>query len=875
MNGTEKPDFCGNLPILMDDFSLDRQELTGALISMEFGPGGRIQQLWASDPTAPEDSEEFQFVAPPLMMGEETTEDYFPGTILLGARTHPDDPWIVSRNARAETIDEEGDSAVVTFEYEFAFLDEIQATGRFYEIAGVVPQIAWDVEIKNRSRRSIEIGELGFPLALNNVLEGFNRTDRGIRELWNDRLYVHKYLGGAASYVFAQRMTARPPGLVIFPGGDTRWEFFNHIPASLATPLRWEGIPVVYVHSQAAIEREGWAEWFGGHTSLVLEPGEARTYRMRFAPADRHLTDNLNGTLASCGRPALKIFPAAVAPIDVGIAVEVSGTTPTKFVTDVEIELETDADEEGGFCFIKPATAGAVKLSFEDTDDRLTETHLLFTEPIGELIQRRAEWIVEHQVCLDEGTLYKAILPGDLTTGTPITEPEAFQSSFGIEGSLADALFLAEKNTIYPNALQIEVLDDYLIEFLEDDVQNPGDASVGSTFPDLSAIAANFGRPQVYPLVFNLYHTMAKLASTSGGTKFDAPHYLKHAADTVGAMFANANKASLDGTGIPLMSYLPDLIQDLKTSGMRYEAEQCQRLSDRRDVEMSRHKYPFLSDGQWNTSSFEEAFAVARRRANDDMEERAFRCAFASRSLSPNWWWYGSDKRWIDDNEGTHPGVFDKGELCLGPSTVANSLMLFKNLDRDYPGLPEATMRLAFGGMLGIWALVRPDGAASMAFCPDAASKQFGMSSVTGDVGIGLFHYLRGIGAYVLPSRASGVATFGCHFEVETEDSNEFFVIRPWDGVGRRVVMRQIGIEVIAEVGQIVEVKVDSRKRTASVVLKNNSDRDLLGRFRVKGMWGSSFDVSGNDLISENGELKATVFLPSAGMVKTDIVVKK
>ena len=44
----------------MDDFSIDRQELTGALISMEFGTGGRIQQLWASDPSAPDDSEEFQ-----------------------------------------------------------------------------------------------------------------------------------------------------------------------------------------------------------------------------------------------------------------------------------------------------------------------------------------------------------------------------------------------------------------------------------------------------------------------------------------------------------------------------------------------------------------------------------------------------------------------------------------------------------------------------------------------------------------------------------------------------------------------------------------------------------------------------------------------
>ena len=859
----------------MDDFGIDRQELTGALISMEFGPGGRIQQLWASDPSAPDDSEEFQFVAPPLMMGEETTEDYFPGTILLGARTHPDDPWIVSRNARAEPISDEDDASVVAFEYEFSFLEEIRATGKYYEIPGVVPQIAWDVEITNQSRRSIEIGELGFPLALNNVLEGFATTDRGIRELYNDRVYVHKCFGGAASYVFAQRMTGRPPGLAIFPGGDTRWEFFNHVPASLNTPFRWEGIPVVYVHSQAAIEREGWAEWFSGHTALVLEPGESRTYQMRFAPADRHFADNLNSTLAACGRPALKVFPSAIAPVDVGIGVEVTGATPTRFFTDIEMELETDADEEGGFCFLKPTSPGAVRLAFEDTLDRETETHLLFIEPIADLIQKRATWITEHQLSTDVVSLNKAILPADIATGLPIIDPEAFVGPFGIESSLADALFLAEKNTIYPVKAEIDILDDYLSDFTQDKLQNPGDGSVGCSLPDSSGVATNTGRPQVYPLVFCLYHAMARIAQTYSLARHEPSEYFTRAARTASAMFAFANEASFHGTGIPLMSYLPDLIRDLREHGLKADGDALSKLLDRRDIELSRRRYPYFSDGQWNTTGYEEAYAVARRRGNEELEERTLRCAYAARSLSVDWWWYGSDKRWIEDNDGGNPGVYDKGELCLGPTSTANSLMFFKALDRDYSNLQESSMRLAFGGMLGSWALVRSDGAASMAFCPDAASKQFGMSGVTGDIGISLFHYLRGVGAFVLPSRSSGVVTFGCHFESDNESGNEYYIIRPWDGVGRRVVVRQFGIEVFAEVGQIVEVKVDSRKRHASVTMKNNSNADLIAQFRVKGMWGNQFEVAGKQMQGQNGELKASVLIHANASVRTEILVMK
>jgi hypothetical protein len=140
----------------MDEFEFEHGELTGSLISMEFGQGGRIQQLWVAESATPEGTQEFQFVSPALDMGEEVTEDYFPGTILLGARMAPEDPWIVGKNATATRSDNsEIGPTQVTFEYQFAFLDEISATGKFYEIPGPIPQIAWDLEIRNRARKSI------------------------------------------------------------------------------------------------------------------------------------------------------------------------------------------------------------------------------------------------------------------------------------------------------------------------------------------------------------------------------------------------------------------------------------------------------------------------------------------------------------------------------------------------------------------------------------------------------------------------------------------------------------------------------------------------------------------------------------------------
>lgn len=855
----------------MDPFGEERPEFNGSLISIEFGQGGRMTQLWAVDPMLPEEGEEFQFIVPPLGFGEEAAEDYYPGTILLGARNDPESPWVLSRNNHAQLLfplaDEDAlDAQSIEFEYDFALLPELRVTGKFYEIPGLIPQIAWDIDVRNRGKTSMEIGELAFPLAFNNFYDGFGWSDEQLKRLWNSRLYIHKFIGGAASWVFAQRMTAEPPGLLVFPGESTSWEFYSTVPASLNTPHQWEGIPVVYVLSRAAAEREGWDRWVNDHTSLVLEPGDFRRYHMRFAAVDRDKQDGVHQALVACGRPNFRLLPGAVAPTEVGAVVEVGGASPTRFFASRDTFMETESDEDGGYCFVKPKDTGPLKLTVEDTQGRRSHAHLMFVEPIEALIKKRAAYIAAHQVHPDDGSaLSNAILLTNVKNNEQVTDPEEFAGASGVECSLADALFLAEKNAIYPNRQEIEVLDRYISGFLLDDVQNPSDMSVGSVLADGDGVGMYAGRPITYPHVFNLYHSMFAVAKFYGGTRELPETYLRWAAETALAMFRFGWRHYVRTVGLLGYARIYSLLEDLQASGLSEEYERLAPLVDDKAREMVKQSYPYAGESVLDTSGFEEVYSAARYLHNDEHLERTLRCAFAARSLSPSWWWYGSDKRSWDGADSTPlRALIDRGEVCLAHTTISNSLIFFESLDRDYLAVPEAYLRLACGGMLGPWALIRKDGAASMCFCPDLSSKHAGYNPYTGASGLGYFHYLRTVSSYVLPNRTLGTYSFGCHYEANATG----YIVRPWEGVGRRVYLRQIGAEFELTFGRFEEIKLDKRKRQIEARILNPCDKDALAMMTLRGLWGSQLDLDGKIVDAVNGEMRVQLALPAGKTVR-------
>ena len=89
-------------------------------------------------------------------------------------------------------------------------------------------------------------------------------------------------------------------------------------------------------------------------------------------------------------------------------------------------------------------------------------------------------------------------------------------------------------------------------------------------------------------------------------------------------------------------------------------------------------------------------------------------------------------------------------------------------------------------------------------------------------------------------------------------------------GVGRRIVLRQIGCEFATSFGNIESLKLDTRKRWARLQIANPSDKEIRAQLRLKGLWGGQFEVLGKTVQGVEGEARVFVTLPKKGTLEVE-----
>jgi hypothetical protein len=837
------------------EFGFEATEISVTGMSLSFASSGRLAGLWVSDPNDPMGANQ-QFVSSPVPVGDESSDEYLPGTILLGIRTDPEDHWIVSRNTEAEI---QVDENVAEIEYVFTLLPEVKVTGKFYEKPDQPGVIAWDITIKNKSKQSIEVGELGFPFALNSVTEGFPISDDGMNSMLTERLLLQKHVGGAGSFIAARKLCGEPPGLLILPGQDSPWEFIHSAPLSLRASPGWSGLPIAYIHSKATIDREDWGEWLYGHSSIVFEPKEERTYQVLFAPMTGRHGFDVALALSEYGIPVFRPYPGAVVPIDMPFQVELGGMRPANISIDSDgVETESETDEFGGGCLIRASQTGEFRLIVEDMQERESWCNLLVIPALDELIQARANWIINQQVAT-EGNYQYGIIPADNLTGESIEAP--FDTPWGISSSLADATFLAEKNRIYYDPGEVHALNEYTENFILKRFHKPGQntfAAFCPAWPD--SVAMDASRAQVYVHAINFYLSMSELSKQWGsGLLRSRIAYRGLAESLIEGLLKYADREGFSSQALTGVSAL-------------YQFDLWKKYRQRF---LERFRLPFWSGRLFSTGSLEEISILA-----EDSENVAALCSVEQLLLThkcpaPNWWAYGNEPRPAIDHE-LNPFMSDFGEMSCSPSTVMNSVAMTNWLRRDYTRLDEPGVRLSFAGMLAPWALVRSDGAAAIGFCPDQGSSHRGMSNFTGDVGFALADYLRHATSYLLSSADKGFVCFGATYDRYPKDGKTILRIEPKDGVGRRFIARHLNLIVEVEGAKIETLEFDINLKWLSLSLDNpTSYQSTIAKVSISGLWGTDFEVTGAKSVdSMSPDLVINVGIEPAKLAQVEVAVR-
>ncbi|HLO98458.1 MAG TPA: DUF5695 domain-containing protein, partial [Fimbriimonas sp.] len=363
----------------------------------------------------------------------------------------------------------------------------------------------------------------------------------------------------------------------------------------------------------------------------------------------------------------------------------------------------------------------------------------------------------------------------------------------------------------------------------------PVQGVVGAIIADWpGSVAVDGSRSQLYVHLARLYMSMAKLSNFTKVSRDEAA-YTELAVKTVEALASFSDR----------------------------ETYETQTLSNTRELEklpvwqafrrecLAGVRFPFWNGSLFAIDRVEEASRIGAATRNLAICSLIDQLLIHHKSLSPNWWCYGVEPRAVTDFEG-HPAFEDFGKVYPSVSAFQTATQLTRWLDQDYAKIDESALRLGMGGLLMPWTLVREDGAAACGYCPDLGSRNRGVVSYTGDIGFLLADHIAYSTCYLLSTPDRGFIGYGLTFDSFQEDGHSVMRLQPFDGIGRRVVVRHLNLEVLVTGCRIDTLEFDINLAWVRVTLDNPvtaSSREAT--ITVNGLWGTSLKFEDAEAVSD------------------------
>jgi hypothetical protein len=327
-------------------------------------------------------------------------------------------------------------------------------------------ELALRFELENRSDGAVEIGALGMPMAFNNILH-----ERSLDEAHAAASFHDPYIGQDAGYLQVTRLSGHGPVLLVVPYGSTPFEAYNPLTSERTRRgITFEGFYEWLAHSQAYGENE-WseAEPWNPPTSIVLDPGEVRSYGVRFllAPEIRAI----ESTLRDHKRPVAVGVPGYVIPKDLPAQLFLSAPVE---VRDVEVKpagaLTLTAAEPTAEGWLRYTVDGEVwgraRVTITYEDDTRQAIHYKVIKPMAQVATDLGTFLTTEQWFErpdDPFGRSPSIISYDYDEKRPVTEDNrAWIAGLGDEGGSGSWLAAIMKQLVQPDPAELEKIQRFL-----------------------------------------------------------------------------------------------------------------------------------------------------------------------------------------------------------------------------------------------------------------------------------------------------------------------------------------------------------------------------------------------------------------------------
>ncbi len=737
------------------------------------------------------DDSPFDFTPGDRLKERDKNGFYHLGDITLGLRSGNDTRWTYYSTSKArvdiEPLKSDDPDVLSAADLAKTLPAEIPTRIiRYWEKDG--DYLVMRFEITNKSAQPVEIGALGIPMVFNNNFNG-----KSLERAHAENVFFDPYIGSDAGYLQVIRLDGKGKVLVVVPFGKTPFEAYRPLlDDPLPSGYTFEGLHEWMVHSKSYAETawKGVEQW-NEPTSEILEPGESRSYGVKFliAGSVREIED----ALEQADRPVAVGIPGYVIPMDVNAKLFLKYDKAVRTLN-VEpagaFEIHDAGTNDHGWKVydLKGSIWGRARLTVEYEDGLSQTISYKIISPEKEVIASYGKFLTNEQWFDDKNDPFgraPSVITYDYEKKEQVKQDRrVWIAGLSDEGGAGSWLGAMMKQVVMPDLAEVAKLEDFVNQTLWGGIQySEGDKKYGvrkslffympdsmpagtydpniryapnGNFPSWNTKETNsVGRSYNYPHVAAAHWVMYRLARNYKGlvTQQEWQWYLENAFHTTMAMIKQAPYYAQFGQMEGSIFIL--ILNDLKAEGLTTMASEMEAAMKARVDHWMLLKYPFGSEMPWDSTGQEEVYMCAKYFGLDDKAIVTLNAILAYMPTVPHWGYNGNARRFWDF---LFAGKLSRFERMIHHYGSALNAIPVLNQYREYPS-DFYLLRVGYGGVMGAISNITQDGFAPTAFHSFPSTLR--NDGISGDYGTGFLGYAMNTATYLIHNDELGWLSFG------------------------------------------------------------------------------------------------------------------